>query len=281
MSRLALTRLAASFLALCSCAVATMGSGVGDRLMERPPWSAGTAARVTRVAHLPVLYQRGASQEPLFDPEGGAGTPVAALLADLNQALDGLARGAPARRAGPMPGTPPDVMFGCEVDQVEECVLENVGKPRYRLAAARPSRAWSRWAAETLDRSEADALLLVTLEVGQYLTRQKDLLGRKVVDLGADHVASLPWLTSLETPVSVIQLTGALVDRSGRVLRIAAEGMLARRTTLPASSIGLQTLVTDAEVERLRRARREDLPGRPPVLRAAMESLLAELARGR
>ncbi|HZA51832.1 MAG TPA: hypothetical protein VE549_13900 [Myxococcaceae bacterium] len=38
---------------------------------------------------------------------------------------------------------------------------------------------------------------------------------------------SLPWLTSLETPVSVLQLTGALIDRSGQAVRIGAEGSAA------------------------------------------------------
>jgi hypothetical protein len=43
----------------------------------------------------------------------------------------------------------------------------------------------------------ADQLLLVTLEVGQYFTRQQGLRGDKIVDLGTGHSVRLLWLTSL------------------------------------------------------------------------------------
>jgi hypothetical protein len=73
----------------------------------------------------------------------------------------------------------------------------------------------------------------------------------------------VPWLTSLETPVSVIMLTGALVDGDGRAVRICTEGMLARRTCLLASSVGAQALIRDDNVYELRSSRRDDLPGHP------------------
>lgn len=40
--------------------------------------------------------------------------------------------------------------------------------------------------------------------------------------------------------MNVLQLTGALIDRDGKAVRIGAEGMLARRTRLLVSSIGGQ-----------------------------------------
>jgi hypothetical protein len=89
-------------------------------------------------------------------------------------------------------------------------------------------------------------------------------------------VVNLPWLTSLETPVAVLQLTGARVGRDGRAQRIGAEGLLARRTSLPVSALGGQAMIADAEVEQARTARREDLPGQPLVWQVA----LRELVRG-
>jgi hypothetical protein len=80
--------------------------------------------------------------------------------------------------------------------------------------------------------------------------------------------------------VSVLQLTGALVDRNGRAIRIAAEGILARRTSLPASSVGLQALLTDEEVEQARTVRRDDLPRRPLVWKAALDDLMEALLGG-
>lgn len=275
MSRSAMWWLGGALALLPGCAGGTLGSGVGDRYLERPPWEAGRSGPPPQsIGAFPVVYQRGATQPALFDPDGAAGTPVAALLEEMNRWLAAKAGGPVLTASSPAPGQGPDVQFSCRMTPVGDCILEEVGKPEMRLAVTRPSREWVAWAAEAMDRAGVEAAVLLTLEVGQYLPRQRNLLGAKEVELGKDHAVGLPWLTSLETPVSVLQLTAALVDRNGLVLRIVAEGLLARRTSLPASSIGLQALITEEEVEQLRSARRTDLPGEPLVWQAALERIL-------
>jgi hypothetical protein len=266
---------------LAGCAGATLGSGVGDRYLEHPPWQAGRPARSAGpVGHLPVAWQRGAAQAPVFDPADGPDSPVQALLDDLNHHLARMGATVPLEPGRARRGTPPDVMFGCAPDAADECAPWETGRPVHRLAVGRPSGEWVAWAAEAMAARGVEAALVVTLEVGQYLPRQRNLLGAKEVQLGTGHRAPVPWLTSLETPVSVLQLTGALVDRSGRALRIAAEGVLARRTSLPASSLGLQALIGDEEVARARAARRDYLPGRPLAWQVALEQLVAALLGG-
>lgn len=263
---------------LSGCAGGTLGSGVGDRYLEHPPWEAGHEGPLPeRVGYFPVVYQRGATQPALFDPEGAAGTPVAALIEEMNAWLAGRTAVTAIKAPGVSPGRGPDVQFSCRATSLGDCVTEEVGKPEMRLAVTRPSGDWTAWAAQAMEAAGVDAALLLTLEVGQYMPRQRNILGAKEVELGLDYSVSLPWLTSLETPVSVLQLTAALVARNGLVLRIASEGLLARRTSLPASSIGLQALITDEEVGRLRAARREDLRGGPLVWQAALQGLLARV----
>ena len=273
--------------AACATTGATLGSGVGDALLEHPPFYAG--ARVSgdtgRVAHLPVAYQRGAMHAPMFDPPGGSGTATAALIADMNAYLDSL--GVTARRAAPPRGTPPDVRFGCETDPGgpdDECKGRDDSRALGRggeymvLAVGRPSREWAAGVGPALDAAGASRALVVTLEVANYLPRQKGQFGgAKEVELGTGYSVRIPWLTSLETPVSVLQLTGALVGRDGRAIRIGAEGMLARRTPLLASALGAQALVSDEDVELLRTTRRDDLPGRPLVWQAALRTLVTQL----
>ena len=75
----------------------------------------------------------------------------------------------------------------------------------------------------------------------------------------------------------MLQLTGARIARDGQALRIGAEGMLARRTSLPISAIGGQTLIRDADIEQLRSARRNDLPDDPLVWRSALRALVRGL----
>lgn len=286
MIRYILTLTALSLLAFAGCATtgATLGSGVGDRLVEEPPYYAGRGVPVqpARVAHLPIRYQAGGSQEEMFDPSGGYGSPVASLLTEMNAYLDSLGASVRVAAAAPLPGTPPDVHFGCEQRSPGVCDANSrdlavQGKPWMKLAVGRPSPDWVPALRRALEASRADAALVVTIEVGQYWTHQKNLLGAKEVRLGTGYEASVPWLTSLEQPVQVLQLTGALVDRDGRALRIGAEGMLAQRTNILLSGFGAQELIQDEDVERLRGARRDDLPGRPLVWRAALENLVAQL----
>jgi hypothetical protein len=294
----------------CATAGATFRSGVGDAFPARPPYYAGAPlaavrADTGRVGHLPVVYQRGASQAAIFDPRDGPGTPVGALLADMTDYLDALG-------ATPAPGGgrlsvrlveggrvsavahaqtagPPDVHFGCVTESGrpdDDCAPRQavaggaLGRGRetmMRLAVGRPAAAWVGWARDVTREAGVDRVLVLTLEVGRYWPRQVGARGDKVVDLGTGHAVTLPWLTSLETPVSVLQLTGALVDRDGRAVRIGAEGVLARRTRLAVSAAGAEELLTDEDVARARTLRRDDLPGRPYAWQVALRTLVAEL----
>jgi hypothetical protein len=108
----------------CATTGATLGSGVGDSLLEHPPYYAGVSRSVLAndaipIAHLPIVFQAGAAQQAIFDPRAVSDSPVAALLAEMNEYLDSLARdtriSVPLRPTdGTWPGgTPPDVRFGC------------------------------------------------------------------------------------------------------------------------------------------------------------------------
>lgn len=281
----------------CATTGSTLGSGVGDALVDHPPYYAGAPATSLvggRVGHLPIAYQRGAAQAPIFDPDL---TPtLQALLGEMNAYLD--SRGASARlvEGGRVSAVshadtrvPPDVRLGCETEAGApggDCVERGDsalgrGRQYMMLAVGRPSAEWVAWLAEVMAEQQVDRALVITLEVGQFWTRQRGIRGTKEVELGTGHVQQIPWLTALETPVSVLQLTGAVVGRDGRALRIGGEGLLARRTRLLLSAAGAQELITDDDVARLRTARRDDLPGAPLVWQAALDALLAQLAPAR
>jgi len=273
-----------SFSAACASTGASFRSGVGDKSFDRPPYYAGAAVSRDsgdRIAHFPVAYQRGASQSPIFDPAGGGGSAVAALLAEMNAYVDSL--GASTRLSvASVQGTPPDVHFGCEADASDECTGAGETTPgderrRLKLWVGRPSESWTSATRAALDAAGAGRSLVLTLEVGQYFTRQKNLLGAKEVQLGTDYSMPTPWLTSLETPVSVLQITGAVLDRDGRAIRIGAEGIFPRRTRLTVSAIGAQEILSDEDVQRARTLRREDLPGSPLAWQVALRTLVGQL----
>ncbi len=258
-----------------------------DKYLERPPYYTGKApSGVVAVGHFPVVYQRGGSHDELFDPSGRGGRPVAQLVAEMNAYLASLGLTAALDAAG-LRGSPPDVSFGCELSHWGECEERDDEQPLGRdgtfmkLGALRPSGSWRAGAREAMQTAGVDAAVVITLEVGQYYLRQRGFRGDKWVYLGTGHSIRLPWLTSLETPVTVLQLTGALVDREGGVKRIGAEGFAARRTQLPLSSIGAQELFTDEDVEEARLSRRDDLPGRPLAWQEALRKLVENLIGAR
>ena len=269
--------------AAVACAGSTLGSGVGDAYLERPPFYAG--APVTsqgRIGHLPIAYQRGTTQESMFEPANESGSPIAALLRDMNAYLDSLGVSVRVAVSPSMSGRVPDVMFSCETTPDGECATADEGmlgdrEEKMRLAVARPSAEWTAWLGSALDAAGASRALLLTLEIGDYRMTQKSWRGDKAVFLGTNYSVNVPWLTSLETPVNVLQLTGALLDRDGKAVRIGAEGLLARRTRLLVSSVGGQELISDEDVQRLRAARREELPGQPLVWQVALRTLVAQL----
>lgn len=276
----------------CATTGATFGSGVGDAFLTRSPYYAGTRVDPAidpdiPIGHLPIAYQRGAAQPVIFDP---AESGMADLLGRMSDYLDASGMTRPLVAVGSPevsgPGrTPPDVQFHCFTESGmpdDDCAIDadtalGRGRQTMRLAVARPSPEWIAWAAGLAQEAGVERTLVITLEVGQYLPRQRGLAGAKEVDLGSGHVAQLPWLTSLETPVSVIQLTGALIGRDGRAIRIGAEGLAAKRTPMAISSIGAQAVITEKDVAALVEARRDDLPDSPLAWEVGLHTLVARL----
>lgn len=284
-------------LTACASTGATFRSGVGDSFPAHPPYYAGAslqrvAADPGRIGHLPIAFQRGASQAPIFDPRDGSGSPVDALLEEMNAYLDSLgvsARLVEGRRVSAVAhaatAVPPDVRFGCATElglPGNDCAERGDsalgrGNQTMHLAVGRPSTEWIEWVGEVMDDTRTARTLVITLEVGQYLLRQEGWRGTKVVELGTGNTARLPWLTSLETPVSVLQLTGALVGRDGKAIRIGAEGFYPKRTRLAVSALGAQELLSDEDVAAARAYRREDLPGQPLAWKVALRELATRL----
>ncbi len=290
-ARVILSTASTLILGACASTGATINSGVGERFLDEPPYRAGAAVAPTaNIMRMPIAYQQGAEQSPIFDPSGKPGSPMAALLAEMNAFADSLASGrlGSSGIVAVLPtGTPPNVQFGCVTDALGDCAdpdeagpavrSSSTEQPRMRLAVGRPSREWIESNAAALGRAGADVALVITLEVGQYWITKEGWANRKSLQLGTGYTVRLPWLTSLDTPVSVLQLTGATIGTDGRAVRIGAEGLIARRTGIVASGLGMQALISDEDVERLRTLRREDLPGQPLVWQVALRHLMADL----
>lgn len=276
----------------CATTGATVGSGVGERHLAHPPYYAGAgpgeaAVSEAPIGYLPIVYQRGATDAPMFDPPPGGA--MVALLAEMNAYLDSLlttvAGGGGTVLVVRHDLTPPDVQFGCATTSgipEDDCALDGdtlLGREslRMRLAVGRPSPEWAAQVGDAMAEAGVHRTLVITLEVGQYLVRQRGLRGSKEVELGTSYVQPLPWLTSLETPVAVLQLAGATVDPDGKAIRAGAEGLFAHRTQIRISALGGQEVITDEDVQALRVHRRDDLPGSPMTWKVGLKNLVEGL----
>ncbi len=242
---------------------------------DRAPFQHGKPVAAARVAHLaPVFVPTDDLQKaPHSSPA------LAAVLDSIATELAAIGR----TRAIALPAAgAPRVTFGCfsgEPNAQGEMIPEGECDPatrRMRFSVVDPSKAWREtWKASAGDT--LDAVIVLDLSFGQYWVRQQDWKGHKAIELGSGHRAPVAWLTSLDDPVEVLQLSAALVTRDGKVARVASEGLIARRTGMMASMLGAQEILTEDDLAALRDRRRDDLPGTPPVWRAAVRALVERL----
>lgn len=244
---------------------------------DRPPYFHGRLPVVKgAIAHVAVGFR----DEPgSLDPTPDRSPALAALLDSLRTELDRLAL------TRPLPGgdwpmkDAPDVRFGARrggtgPDGIPRSPDEiDASEPRrMTFEVEGPGRAWK----DRVGRSAGDsvgAIVVVQLGFSEHWVRQVNWKGAKSIELGAGRAMPVAWLTSLDDPVQVLELTGAVLDPSGKVLRVGCEGLLARRTGLGASALGAQEVLTEPELEALS----APLEGGVPAWRAALRALVAGL----
>lgn len=264
------------------CAGTGFRTGIGPQSFRRAPYYAGRTAAATNHASLPIVYQRGGAQSPNFDPRGGPA--MADLLTEMNAHLAGLGVGPQLAWPSPMPGTPPDVRLACAMDAAGDCISEVEESPTpaeeartLTLSVESGTSGFSSWIGGVLANAGAAHALMITLEIAPFWPRQTGLRGNKVVDLGTGYSQELPWLTALDRPVWTVELTGAVMDSTGHVIRAGGEGLFAKRTRFAIGAIGGEEMVTDEDIAQLRSLRRSDLPGAPLVWQAALDTLVSQL----
>lgn len=271
-----------TMVSVSACASGAFRAGLGPQSFTRAPYYSGRPVAADAVAWMPVFYQRGGSQAPVFDPAGGPA--MQALLTDMNAYLDSLMSGPRIDVPSPVPGSPPDVRFACAMDVAGDCLDEDdePSTPAEQarsmtLSVERASGGFAAWLSGAVAGQSATHAVVITVETAPYWPRQTGLRGNKVVDLGTGYSQELPWLTSLDDPIWVVEITGAVLDSTGHAVRIGAEGLYAKRTRFAISAVGGQESVSDEDIALLRTLRRDDLPAKPLVWQSALESLLSGL----
>jgi hypothetical protein len=251
---------------------------------DRPPYYHGKLpATVRRVSHVPVSFR---TEPGSLDPTPDRSPALAGLLDSLRSELDRSDRTRPLA-GGDRPDMTlsdgPAVRFGARrggtgADGIPLAASEiDTREPRRMdFEYDGPGRAWKQRVGSAAGDS-VHAVVVVQLGFADHWVRQTSWKGSKSIEIGTGRSMPVGWLTSLDDPVQVLQLTGALVTPAGKVLRMGSEGLLARRTGMAASTLGAQEVLTEQEIATLLTAP----AGGTPVWRAALRDLVAQLLDAR
>lgn len=151
--------------------------------------------------------------------------------------------------------------------------------PPMALYLEKPPKAWRQSFSQQMVEQEADFALLLWIGLTEYPKADKGLFKKKVV-LGTDYEHEIRFLSAVDKPVEVLQLTGVLLDHEGNVIRAGAEGFLHEDSPFWVQALEAGTTIDGNAIEKLfTEERREDLPGRPLAWKVAVDNLMSQLSK--
>jgi hypothetical protein len=271
MNRLLLVLLAAIAAAPAAGAATNRGN------FDQPPYYDGKVPTASsRAGHVVVEYR---NEFASLDPTPDKSPALAALLDSLRAEIDRVGMST-ALAVDPRLEGRPDVRFGVRrggtgPDGIPRGATEiDPTEPRrMEFEVEGPAKKW-REAVRTAAGDSVAVVVSIQLGFDELWVRQKDWKGNKTIAIGTDRAVPVPWLTSLDDPVQVLQVTGVVMNRDGKILRVGAEGLTARRTSMSSSVAGLQEVLTEDD---LRAVLVAPDAGQEPVWRVALRQLVAGL----
>lgn len=281
----------ASALALFAVELPAQWISTSTHQKDKPPYYHGKRpVGGARIAWAPLMTP---AMQAKFTRSGSAPSGEMQLLLDTLNArlaqLMGESPRVPDERLATLLDGAPEIVFGCEPDFGSEGArvgkyyhsagckdLEKGAKPHNALIVQNPSKQWRERAGASLVHDSAEYLLMLSLRIGDQYPWSG--WNGKGVRLGSGYDASLPWLSAIDRPVTVVQLVGTVVNREGKVVRSGAEGLFASKPGALVTILGGQQAVSDAQlVELLLATRRNDLPGAPLAWEVGLRTLVSEL----
>jgi hypothetical protein len=156
---------------------------------------------------------------------------------------------------------------------------ENDKYPPMIIHIEKPSKEWKTVLTQSLTAVNGNYLLIMQLSFDDYPKADKGMFGKKVV-LGTNYEQGLNFLTAIDKPVEVLQLTGMLLDLEGNILRAGSEGILAKDTPFSLQIFDIEKEIDKKAIDQLiENERRDDLPGQPLKWKVAVDNLLINLLK--
>lgn len=154
--------------------------------------------------------------------------------------------------------------------------IDNDENPRPMVIyKSNPSNPWREKLSQVLATGEVDYVLFITVGFSDFYLRQK---GSKVLELGTSYTLKMNPFSDLDMPAEVFYVTGALLNKEGKIIRAGAEGIIAKKTGFFTSRFGFRDILSEEDLQKvLKEERREDLPGQPLKWKVALQNLVAQL----
>ena len=268
---------------LIGCAAMQNMRSSTEVVVEKPPYYHGRLSKLNlanaRIGHLPVVLDIRTADEKTVGV-------WRELLDAMNAFIDTEEWTLPLGPIDLPPDHAPDLFFGfadmwgAPVTGLSYSDDEKGDEiPPMVLYKKNASNEWKAGLLDLARREGVEYVLFITVGFSEYLVRQATFLGKKEITLGTGHPIPVKWLTSLDDPVEVLHLTGALIDETGKILRQGAEGIVAAEpASFFESIISLRNTIDPEVIDKLTtEVRREDLPGNPLNYRVALQNLVANL----
>ncbi len=233
-----------------------------------------------RLVHSTLMFDKEMSEEFFYQ---GREIVLQPLTVAMNQYLDSLAWSQPLTGSVPEKGLPWLFVGSSEAETAPPVTMmmreDHDEYPPMALYLEKPSKAWKQSFAQQMTEQDADFALLMWIGLTEYPKADKGLFKKKVI-LGTDYEHEIRFLSAVDKPVEVLQLTGVLLDKEGNVIRAGAEGFLHEDSPFWVQTLEAGTTIDDNAIENLfTEERREDLPGRPLAWKVAMDNLVTQLTK--
>lgn len=269
-------------LALAGCSNMRLGSTT--YFDDMPYYGGKLKGSAHPVGHFPVTFDK-RMDGTFFTMDQERKELLEPVLAEMNAFLDDLDASKPLPEIIRDRNDAPDIFIG-NPDMMDSPASGHIStnadeenSPR-EMAAYKypPAEHWIIEMQEICAEHDARYSLYITLGFSEYFISMKNWKGSKELRMGTGYKVSVPWMSDMDTPAEVLHLTGALINREGKIVRIGAEGIIAKRTGFWTSVIGFQDMISDKMLKKLmREERRDDLPGDPLTWQVALQNLVAQL----
>lgn len=233
-----------------------------------------------QLVHAPVMFDKEMSEEFFYQGREVVLQPIVEVM---NHYLDSLAWSQPLTGSLPEKGLPWLFVGSSEAETAPPVMItmrqEHDEYPPMALYLEKPSKAWKQSFSQQMSEQGADYALLIWIGLTEYPKADKGLFKKKVV-LGTGYEHEIRFLSAVDKPVEVLQLTGVLLDKEGNVIRAGAEGFLHEDSPFWVQTLEAGTTIDDNAIEKLlTEESREDLPGKPLAWKVALDNLVERLTQ--